>query len=261
MSSVVRHILKHLSLVLLLQGCAAVSVQPPLAPLEGTEMSAVLEDFQAQAHRVRSFFFCGRLSAERSLGGSEAKVAVAGTKVPLRMKIEIAHSWGRPLFHVLVHDQRVQILSFSERKYYFGNLDVAVKNKKNEFLAGALNARQLWAVLRGFPAVKEHTTKSSKAGDQLELLSESGEILQVFELYRKSRLPHRVVYPGMDVRILFSEYKETNGIIYAREVSVKDNAKGTTLTFFRNQITFNGEIPPGIFELHVPSGYEKIPLG
>lgn len=261
MASVSRYILKHLSVVLLLQGCSAVSVQPPHPPLESKEMSEVLSGFRAQTDRVRSFFFCGRLSAERSLGGSEVKVAVTGTKVPLRMKIEVAHSWGRPLFHILVHDQRIQILSFSERKYYFGDLDAAVKKKKNRFLAGTLNVRQLWAVLRGFPAVKEHATRSSKAGDQMELLAKSGEILQIFELYGESRLPHRVVYPGPDVRMLFSEYEETNGIIYAREVRVKDCAKGTTLTFHRNQVTFNGEIPPGIFELNKPSGYEKVPLG
>jgi hypothetical protein len=252
----IRTIIVGLGLILF-QSCAPVSVRPPIPPFDQQQIAHVISSLREQETQVLTFFSSGRLRLETNDSDSEANVLIVGTRDPLRMKVEITHPWGRPLLHALIREGTVNILSFPEKRYYFGHLG---GTDGPAFFPVSLEPDQLWGLVRGYSVVEDHDRAVSLKGNQIILLSKSAEQVQVIDLYPQSILPRLILFPTKDMRVLFEDFENDNGIFYAKRVRFNRPGTNTTLTLNTKQMTFNKAIPESIFELDIPPDFEVLSL-
>lgn len=246
-----------LGLLLFLNGCQRLGLKPSPPPFTPKETAWILTRAEEQQSRVETFYSSGRLVAGRHFSKSESSILAVGDRNPFQIKVEITHPWGQPLFHILVREGDVRILSFPEKRLYVGRLGDPGLSK---FLPGFIDAEQLWGVLRGFPQFLNHKTAVSHRGDQITLLNGEGLPVQSIEFPSGTFLPRLVSYTGQEMKVSFSDFQEAEGLYYAREIHLDDFGLGASMDLHYNQVVFNRSIPPAIFKLETPPGYTVFPL-
>jgi len=241
----------------LFQSCAPVPVKPPSSPFTNQEIVRILSSFREQQKRVHTSFSSGRLTVRS--GGSEydANILIVGTGNPFKTKIEITHLWGRTLLHVLIHDARLQILSFPEKEYYLGRLGISGTSK---FLPIRLDPDHVRTLVRGYPILCEHNRAISYEPNQITLLNRKGEAVQVIRLYPETCLPCLISFPKQGITISFSGFQNEGGIQYAKKITVEDPGARTTLILKLKQTVFNETIPKSIFEMKIPADFKILTL-
>ena len=83
-------------------GCAAIAPSLIQKPFSDTQVETIVSRIQEQDKKVSSFYRVGRVLAKKGLWEQEARVLIAGTKAPFRIKVELTHPWGQPIAHILV---------------------------------------------------------------------------------------------------------------------------------------------------------------
>lgn len=240
--------------LMLAAGCAALAPAPP--PLAPEETSRILSAFSAEAKQVRKFYGTGKMaikSKTRSIGGS---ILAAAERAPLRLKLEMTHSWGRPISHVLVQDNRISMVVFPEKRCYRGPLSAY---DGSGLIPSALKQEQIWSFLRGFPLLSRYHHARSTRGDRITLFDRAGTAIQILEFDPERMVPEALRFPESNLEILFSDFQTRDGIRYAEAVRV--STPESSLRFELDRMVFNRAIPEAIFQLDVPPGYETRRLG
>jgi hypothetical protein len=240
----------------LFQSCAPVPVKPPSSPYGHQEIAGIISGFREQETRVGTFFSSGRLTVKAKNSESGSDILIVGSKNPFKLKIELTHAWGRPLLHVLIHDSELQILSFTEKKYYHGQLGTPGSLR---FFPARLDPDQVWALLRAYPVLQKHSRAVSLKGNQITLLNGKAEPVQVVDLYSESALPRLVSFPEQGIEVSFSDFESNNGLKYAREIRLEDAKTETILVLKSKQMVFNKTLPESIFNLEKPKDFEMLP--
>jgi len=104
-----------------------------------------------QGNIVSKFYFTGEIIVNGWIWDSTANIFTAGVKNLLSLKIEVTHSWGKPIIHLLVKENRLEIIDFSERKHYAGELSPG--NLTKFFPDMDVSPATIWALLRGYPCL------------------------------------------------------------------------------------------------------------
>jgi hypothetical protein len=235
------------------QYCAPVIIQKPSRPFDHQKITDLISISREQEKRVHMLFSLGRLTIERHGSETELNVLIAGERDSSKIKIEITHPWGRPVVHILINEMGFQILSFREKRYYYGRLG---DSDTSGFFPVRLDPDQIWALIRGYPVVRNHNRAISLKGDQIVFLNKDGEKVQVIDFYPHSSLPCLMSFPGQEVEVSFSDFQNDDGIYYARKIGLNDPKTRSILTFDVKQIIFNQAIPKAIFELEKPADFE-----
>ena len=236
-----------------LQCCAPVSVQQSSRPFEPEKISDLISMTRDQERQVHALFSLGRLTIKRRGSEAELNTLAAGIRDSGKIKIEITHPWGRPFLYILIHERRFQILSFSEKRYYSGYLGSFVPSG---LFPEMLEPDQIWTFVRGYPVIRKHNRAVSLKENQITVLNTNGEFVQVIDFHPQSITPCSVLFPEQDIRLTFSDFKNEDGIYYARKVGLSDPRTGSDLIFERKQVVFNKAIPKEIFQLEKPVGFE-----
>ncbi len=257
LKSIPLHLVLFFLTPVLLQFCAPVSVQPPAPPLGPHEIEDRVSGFRDQQDLVTTFFSSGRLEVKTRDSESEANALIIGTRDPFRIKIEITHRWGRHLLHILLNEKGLHIISFPERRYYSGPIDSLGSWK---FFPSGLDRNHLWALVRGYPVLSKFTRTVSLKGGQITFLNGKDESLQVVDFDPQSHLPLLAAFPEIGISLHFSRYKKDGLIHYAQSVKLDDSRAETTLLLNSKQVIHNKSISEEIFELQIPSDYEKLTL-
>jgi hypothetical protein len=238
--------------------CAVVQRPVPQEPFVIYEVERLILNIRDQQNKVSSFFASGSVLVKGWIGKSEADILIAGVKDPFKIKIEVTHPWGNPIFHFLIDSERVEALSFSEKKIYLGDLTP-------EALAGLLpetlcDRDLIWSVLRGFPLIERYHKAESSRKNEISLLNKEGGDVEIIRFYSESPLPEVVLYPEKSLELLFSEFKEKSGIYYAEEVTVNNIEGAKDLVLKLNKMFLNNHIPDEIFTLEKPQNFETVYL-
>jgi hypothetical protein len=208
---------------------------------------------------VSSFYSLGTLSVSRGLGRSdEVKFLAVGTRLPRRLKVEIAHPWGAPIFHILLEEDRIQAFSYDENTLYKGP---ATKEALDRFLPGAPDPSTAWDLLRGYPAVSPEGTVLEVKDERFLVSDDSGEPDRwVVIKGADKRDPDELVFVETEFRASFSSHREKQDIPYAHEVKLNLPGKGEVR--FRNEkMVFNRPIPEAVFDLRTPEDCKVVDLG
>ena len=262
---------------LAVQCCSPLTVKPPSPALTQERVASVVSAFAEQDKAVKTLFFTGTLTlkergAENSVqilmvadathrAGTEAVAdtedrAGTGACPYRRMKIELTHPWGKALVHILIEGSRADILDFTEKRFYRGRL-----NSKSlaERLRVPLNPSMLCSLARAFPAVLEHRSAVSLAGNRIALLDAEGNDVQVFELYSGEPLPFKVSFCKENVSMVFSDFQDEGGILYARQVKFNSPDQKISLGIEIDQMRFNTPLPKAVFEMDPPGDFITVP--
>ena len=210
-----------------------------------------------QEKRVHSFYASGTILVKGWAWKSEAELLIAGTREPLKIKLEITHPWGKPILHILIDKNRLEILSFDEKRVYVGELTAESLSRLS--LPGEFcNLNLIWSVLRGYPHIAVYDRISYSDMYRINLFDQEDMDIEIIDLYPENLLPKRVLFPGDSLDIFFSGYKNSDGIDYAEEVTVNNFEGRKDLTIKTRKMVFNKPIPDEIFILEKPGTFETV---
>ncbi len=237
------------------QSCTPVKVKkyPHQPPYTDQEIADILLDLKAQEHAVHTFFSNGTITFHGNGSEFEASSLIVGTIKPFKVKIEITHFWGRPLFHIMIDGNIIHILSFPEKLYYVGDIG---RSETSDLLPVRLDTNNLWAIGRGFPLLSDFFIAKSYGGNRISLLNEQGEAIQLLEFYSESDLPHKAVLCKQNLEMSFSNFENHNNIRYARKTRLFDQKTETMLKLKIKQMVLNKTIEASIFDIEVPADFE-----
>ncbi len=238
-------------------GCAGAERRPPGPPLTPQDAERIAHLIQRSEQQVSSFYALGTVSAGDWYGESDADVLLVGVREPFRIKVEITHSWGQPLLHILIEGERVKALSFRENRFYQGTFTAQALSR---FLPVRFDPDLIWGILRGYPGMLPHERLKSLGPNQISLFAENGEEVEIIDLYEGKALPKHVTFPGRNIRVTYTAYHEEEGVPYARSVKVARLDGGKRLTLRYNNMVFNRDIPNDVFAIPKPPAIETIDL-
>jgi hypothetical protein len=98
----------------------------------------------------------------------------------------------------------------------------------------------------------------SRKADQLSSLNRNGEELEILEFDPESGLPRQLSYPERKVGISYADFQREGGILYAKEVRVKQLEGTRNLTLKNGKMVFNKPIPDELFRMEIPPGFETV---
>ena len=237
-----------------LSGCAPVLFKKPLSD---QELGNVLSLLKSQEEAAATFFTTGQMVVKDWYWDQEANTLMAGTRIPLRLRMEITHGWGQPILHLLVVGKTFKALSYGERKLYIGDLTPGALSK---FFPADLDADLIWEVLRGFPKRRPDGRVESRKADQVSFLNRNGAEVEILELEPESGLPKTLSFPERQVGISYADFQQEGGILYAKEVRVKQLEGTRNLTLKNGKMIFNKPIPEEIFRMEIPPGFETVDI-
>ena len=254
------------------QSCSPLTVRPPAPALDEESVTSLVSAFSAESEKAKTLFFSGTLTLKDQDAENSVQILMIADATPQasaddragtgacpyrRMKIEITHPWGKTLIHILIEGQRLDILDFTEKRFYRGRLK---SNRLSERIPVPLNPCLLWSLARAFPALLKHQEAASFAGNQITLLDPEGEKVQVFELYSSEPLPHRVSFCKENAVMLFSDFEDDDGILYARKIDFHGPDHAVGLAIEIDQMRFNSPLPNAVFRMEVPPDFKTVHL-
>ena len=245
--------LMALSLLILIPNCATVQKAPIQEPLSDQTTNGIIASIQEQDDKVFSFYAHGRLSAGAWYGQSEANVLAVGIKNPFKMKIEITQAWGQPILHILLDQKRLQVLSFKDKTLYLAPFTPEAFSR---FFPADVDPEFVWGTLRGYPNLVKHDRVKSLRKDQITLFQRVDEEVEVIDLHPESHLPRSVQFPRKQMTLSFSDFQESGGIYYARQVGVSRKGEKRRLALQYTTVVFNKPIPEQIFIQNKPPAFE-----
>lgn len=241
---------------LLLSGCAAFRTAPPAPPLSEPQVEKVLSGISQEDGRVTSLYSKGTLLFKDWLREEESSTVIAGSREPFRVKIEVTHSWGQPILHILIDRSRLEVLSFAESRLYMGDFTPEALSR---FIPGSLSRELIWSVLRGYPVLRSYQRGISPRANRIELFGAGEERVETIELDENLQ-PVQVSLPAQEIVLTFSDIRESDGIAYAGGVGV-DQKKARGKLFLRNEkMVFNRPIPNEVFSIEKPPAFTVVQM-
>jgi len=237
-------------------GCTGLHRSVSPVPISLNDATAVISRIHDQEKLASSFYTTGSVSIKDREWEPEAHILIAGTRSPLKIKIEITHPWGTPILHILISRKNLQILSFNEKRLYVGDFTPEVLSR---FLPGGfLSPDLVWAVLRGFPNLISGYRIVSLGVNRISLSNR--DETEIVDLYPENHLPRQVSYPSRYIDLVFAEFQEESGVFYARQVKVNSVVEKRELHLKTGKMVFNRRIPERIFVLKSPAMFETVYL-
>ena len=252
----IRNIIASLGLIFF-TSCAQIPVQAIFPSFNRHEVSLIISGLQEQEKLVHTFLSKGRISFKNGDSTFEANILIIGTRDPLKIKLEITHRWGRPILEFLIQETELNILSFAEKKFYSGHIGTP---EATRFLPVRLDPDEIWAFMRGYPVLRKYERIKSLKESQLMFFNEADEMVQSIDFFLQSNLPHIVFLPGQEIKKSFSDYKNENGIYYARQITLNDKKEDTFLSLSHKQIVFNKTLPKDVYKLKIPHDFKVVSL-
>jgi hypothetical protein len=244
--------------LLLLSSCAGLGRALFESPLDERALTVVVADLKEENEKVQSFFSSGRLWVKGWYGDDgEANIFAATTRAPCRMKIEATHPWGQPILYLLEQGKDFRLLSYSERRLYFGELSA---RSLSRFLPGNMDQTVLRDILRAYPVLEPSYRVLSKKGNQISFCNPQGEEVRIVELDRETLLPREMVLPHQNIKLVFENFQESGGFRYARKVTATHFLGGKLMVYTVEKMVFNQKIPNQVFTLQAPPGFEITPV-
>ena len=232
---------------------------PVLNPVDHTsrpDIKKILETMDEQGNSVNRFYYNGSILINGWFRDSTANIFVAGSREPYMFKIEISHSWGKPILYLLVKEEELKIIDFNDRSEYVGeftprNLSKFIPNME-------YSPAVLWALLRGYPPLLPYTRIYEQHAGTISLEGRNNKFLETIHFSPGENVIHSISLHPDSLNIKFNDLMKSGDVHYARETVLKDIKGSRDITIIRNRIFFNRDIPWEIFTLKKPSSFKTI---
>ncbi len=253
------YLLSSLSIFLftLVLGCASLGPLPPAKPFSQQESDRIISNLQDQGKKVSTFQGIGTLLLKKGEEEIQANLFAVGSN-PYKIRLEITHPWGKPLFYIVADEKSISVLSLRDKKYFRGpphSFDM-----KELFLYG-LDADLTWKIFSGsVPIVSESSGTVSLKPHEISLYNKQGEIIETISFSSKTLLPRSIYFPKKGLSILYSEFKEGYFGPHPLKIKVLKESVDQLAVIRYKSFMPNKPVPEEIFQLNPPPGFEVVNL-
>ena len=252
------HGLSYLTILVLifLIGCAPLVPSPPTAPFTQTETAQLISELRAEGRRISSFHGVGSLRYRDREEESELNLLAVGGR-PFKLRLEVSHPWGRPLFFIVLDGDNTSVLSLVDHKFFKGQSN---RLPMDVLFLLRLDLDSIWQILSGNVPILHHSKASSLKPYEVTLYNGEGKVTQIISFFPRSLLPRSVFFPYEGITIMLSDFKQGDfGPRPLRiEIARKDTDQSVEIRY--KDLTRNKPIPEEVFSLDPPPGFEVIEL-
>jgi outer membrane lipoprotein-sorting protein len=245
-----------ITVVILPLGCARLIPVPTTPPFSQEEATSLVTHLSEEGRDVTSFQGAGKIMFKKGEEESTSNLLAVGAK-PLKVRLEMTHSWGKPLLHIVVDSENVLVLSLVDKKFYRGRSGPSWE--KTFFLLG-LDPDSVWKILSGRVPVLTHRNAVSLRSNEITLYDGRGEVVEVISFLAEPRVPRSVSFPKKGITVTLSEFKQREQGPSPLKISAARKDGGQLLEIHYKRLTLNRPIPEEIFHLNPPPGFEVIEL-
>ncbi len=254
---------KSFSILLLISlfflGGCSISRKPDIGlQFSEQEISDAIKDMSDQGNMVRQFYANGKITIRGWVLGQSADIFMAGQRDPLRIKIEITHSWGKPLLYILIDDNLIEILDYNEKKIYSG--EFSSESLSGFFPGKEYNEETIWDILRGYPSFVSFNEMEYFEPGRIRFSDKDNSIISIVDLSPDGKTPSEISRLHQGVNVIFSDFSKTDMVCYAKKIIIEDVAGGKDLILARSMNVFNKEIPGEVFSMDFPANFERLHL-
>jgi len=240
----------------ILFGCAPLIPYPPTPPFSQKETAQLIAGLKEQEGRVASFQGLGKIRFKDGEQESEANLLAVGSR-PLRVRLEISHPWGRPLFFVVADNKHTQAVSFVEKKVFRGEWS---RLPARPFSVLALDPDSLWMVLSGGVPILPHARAASLKQHEIRLFDADEGIREIIAFFPDSRLPRSVHFPDKGITLVWSDYERSDWGLKPSGIVIMSEGHNQSAEIRYKQLHINKSVPEEIFRLAPPPGFEIVDL-
>ena len=246
-------------LILFFQGCIFFPHrQKSQLFLTSDNIENIIRNTIKQEDIVSEFYSTGTLTINGWILDTSVDIFIAGERDPFTLKIEISHSWGKPLFSLLIKEDRLEIRDFIDKKQYTGKFTPA---NLSRFLPNMdCSSDMIWSFFRAYPQFFSYARVYESTPGVLNLEDSHKNILGTMTFFPGKGIKEAVSSPPRFLNMKFTDFQKTGDIDYAVKTVVEDIKGKKDLTLKRNKIIFNKDIPDEIFSLKNQPYFEIVSL-
>jgi hypothetical protein len=245
-----------LFVLIFLFGCAPLVPYPPAPPFSQEKATRIIASLKIQENEVTSFQGIGKVRFKDGEQESEANLLAVGSR-PLRVRLEISHPWGRPLFFVVVGNKHTQAVSFVEKKVFRGEWS---RLSLRPFSVLTLDPDSLWMVLSGGVPILPHARAASLKQHEIRLFDEQEEVREIIAFFPDSRLPRSVRFPDKGITIAFSKYEHSDWGLKPSGIVIMSEGHNQSAEIRYKHLRINRSVPEEVFRLAPPPGFQIVDL-
>lgn len=236
-----------------LMGCAPLRTLPPAKPISQDQAHHLISRMRAQADGVFSFLGVGKLLFREGEEETDMNLLAVGQR-PSRVRLEVTHSWGKPLLYLVADKQNTSVLSFVEHTFYSGP---SSQLNKRQFFLFELDLEAAWVILAGRIPILPHRKVESLRPNEITLFDGQGEAVERLTFRSGLSLPRSINFPRQGFTVVLSQFKEGTQGPYPAKVTIAQGDE-RQLEIRYTSLQFNRPIPEEIFRLNPPPDVEII---
>ena len=239
--------------VILPLGCAPLVPYVPERPFSQEQTTQLISHLRAQGDETSSFVGVGKLWYRDGEEESDSNLLVVGSR-PFKLRLEVTHTWGKPLVHLVVDKRTISVLSLVEHKFYRGFPgDLPTR----QFFLFDLDLDSAWMILSGTVPILPHQKAVSMKPNEITLYNDDDEAVETISFSSRSLLPRYVHLPQQGFTIALAEFKELSLGRYPSTITI---AKGdeNQIEIRYKSLQLNKQIPEEVFSLNPPPDFEIV---
>ncbi len=222
---------KFFILILIIIFIVSCTKKAPHLPITSKNLYII----KRQQYNIKTIFWTGKINIRESGEDTEANILVIAKRDPLKIRIEISKWFSGPILYIVINRNKVNITSIKEKKVYIGDLQHINEVTSIKIFPPNINQNQIWTILRGIPSL--YYIKNAK----LKILNKKST--DIFFNY---------------TRITYKNYQTTNGIIFAKDITIFYYPNNILWKLKIRNIRFNITIPDSEFQIKVPPNFKIV---
>jgi hypothetical protein len=167
---------------------------------------------------------------------------------PFRVRLELTHTWGKPLLFLVADKRNTAVLSFVEDTFYTGPSSGL---QRGLFFPLELDLDTAWVILSGRIPILPHYTIESLRPNEITLFDRRGEPVERLVFAQDRSLPASIHLHRQGLTVALSQFKEGTMGPYPSKVIISQGEE-RQLEIRYTSLELNRSIPEEIFGLDPP---------
>jgi hypothetical protein len=228
-------------------GCAPLQTLPPAKPISQDQAHHLISQMRVQADEVFSFIGVGKLLFKEGEEETDMSLVAVGQR-PSRVRLELTHTWGKPLLFLVADKKNTSVLSFVEGTFYTG---------PSSGLQGVLyfpfelDLDTAWVILSGRIPILPHSVVESLGPNEITLFDGRGEPVERLIFGQDCSIPTSIHLSKQGLTVTLSQFKEGSMGPYPSKVTIAQGDE-RQLEILYTSLEFNRSIPEELFGLNPP---------
>ncbi|OPL15605.1 MAG: hypothetical protein AVO38_10110 [delta proteobacterium ML8_D] len=233
--------------VALLVGCAPLRPLSPGRPISQDQAHYLITQMRAQANEVFSFVGMGKLLFRKGQEETYINLLAVGQR-PSRIRLELTHTWGKPLIFLVADKRNTSLLSFIEHTFYSGP---STGLQGGLYFPFELDLEAIWVILSGRIPILSHCRVESLGPNEITLFDGQGQMVERLTFAQDCSIPTSIHIPGQGLTVALSQFKQGGLGPYPSKISISQGDE-LHVEIRYTSIEFNRPIPEELFALNPP---------